>query len=506
MTANYYDIVVLGTQLGPLFAGTLLAKRGFRVLFLSQDDHPPTYEIAGSIWPRAPFAFTAAQSPAARRIFAELALHQTFRRKARSHDPAFQVVLPDHRVDVAQEDADLDREIEREFPEVRRPVEDFHRNVALLGHEFDHIASRDLVWPPETFFERREFSRATLSHIASRDPFAEFPDKHPFRLVAHAPLRFADAMDPDTMTPLRLMRHYNAWRKGAATLEGGETAIREMLLDKVRTHSGDVRERDRADALLLKRGAIAGVRIAGSAEEIGCGFVVFGGDLAKLMRLVPDRTVYEQLFEKTGEPQPRWYRYTLNVRVRAEGVPNGMARDVFFVREPRGSLSAENCLHIQAGETDENGHRLLTVEALLPRRSVEDTLGYVGGVREKVFASLAEVVPFLGRHTLAIDSPHDGRPLQDIANGRDVHPADPWARGSQTMQAVHSYPVPVAMGTAALPVRMPIKRLLLCNSQVVPGLGMEGLMMTAWSVARVVTRSDRRKAWMRGRLWTKVEI
>ena len=30
--------------------------------------------------------------------------------------------------------------------------------------------------------------------------------------------------------------------------------------------------------------------------------------------------------------------------------------------------------------------------------------------------------------------------------------------------------------------------------------------LTSLSVARIVTRSDRKKAWMRGRLWTKVEI
>lgn len=506
MTANFYDVIVLGTQLGPLIAGTLLAKRGFRVLLVAQDDLPTTYELGGITWPRAPFTFTAAGSPSARRIFAELALHQVFRRRATTHDPAFQVVQPNHRVDVALEDADLDREIEREFPEVRRPVEDFHRSIAHLTQDVDRIAGRDLVWPPETFFERREFARATVSRVAIRDPFAEFPDKHPFRLIAHAPARFSDGIDPDHMTPLRLMRLYGAWRKGAAVLEGGESALRQMLIEKLRTHSGELRERDRADALIQKRGVVTGVRIAGSGEELGCGFVVGGGDIAKLLRLLPDRTPFEELFEKTGEPQPRWYRYTLNVLVRAEGIPMGMARDVFFIRDPRQPLSAENIMHVQVDPADAHGRRLMCVEVLLPRRAVEDTMNYIDGVREKVFAALADLVPFLGRHVLAIDSPHDGRPMQDIEHAANIAPAEPWTRGMHTMQAIHAYPVPTTMGTCALPVRTPIKRLLICNTQVVPGLGMEGLMLAAWSVARIVTRADRKKAWMRGRLWTKVEI
>ncbi len=53
--------------------------------------------------------------------------------------------------------------------------------------------------------------------------------------------------------------------------------------------------------------------------------------------------------------------------------------------------------------------------------------------------------------------------------------------------------------------RRPNRKLLRCNGQVVPALGDEGAFLTAWSVARLVTKSDRRKEWMRRGLWTKVE-
>jgi hypothetical protein len=62
------------------------------------------------------------------------------------------------------------------------------------------------------------------------------------------------------------------------------------------------------------------------------------------------------------------------------------------------------------------------------------------------------------------------------------------------------------LGLCALPIRTPIKRLLLCNSQVVPGLGSEGQLMAACSVARVITWADRGRSWMRRRLWAKVEM
>lgn len=74
------------------------------------------------------------------------------------------------------------------------------------------------------------------------------------------------------------------------------------------------------------------------------------------------------------------------------------------------------------------------------------------------------------------------------------------------MEPLHGYPVKGALGVCAMPVRLPVRRLLLCNPQVVPGLGLEGTLLSAWSTARVITRTDRKKEWMRRGLWTKVEL
>ncbi len=511
MTGNFYDVVLLGTELGPLLAGALLAKRGFRVLLVGQDDRGPTYEIAGRALPRAPYAFLGASSPVARRVLAELALHQLFRRHATTMDPPLQVALPDHRIDLALDDAELEREVAREFPEVERPVGDLHRNAARVSAELDRLLERDLVWPPETFFERREMARASqhlpfAKESERRDPFAEFPDGHPFRLIVGTPVRFADGMDPDHSTALRTLRHYHNWLRGSAMLDGGEEFLRKLIQDRIRTHSGELRPRDRADGIVVKRGTAVGVRLAGSDEEIGCSFVVAGSDLSSVLPLLPDRRPFELLFERIGEPQARYFRYTLNLVVRAEAVPVGMARDVFFVRDPRRPLWAENMLHVQADATQPDGTRLLTVEALLPRRNIEDVPGYVEGVRERVFASLGDLVPFLGKHVELVDSPHDGRDAQDLENQCDRPASDPWSRGPSTMVALNGFPVTSALGVCAMPVRTPVKRLLLCNRQVAPGLGAEGAFVTAWSVARVVTRADRKKEWMRRGLWTKVEI
>lgn len=511
MTSNYFDVVFLGARLGSLLSAALLAKRGFRVLVLGQDHLPPSYEIDGCVLPRSPFTFLAAHSPVARRAFSELALHQLFRRRAVAMDPAYQIALPGHRFDLALEPALLDREIEREFPEIKRPIEDYHRLVARISGEFDRLVERDLVWPPESFFERREFARASAHQSFDRngegpDPFNELPEGHPFRLATRAPTMFGTGLDPEQLNLLANVRLSAAWLGGAARLEGGASWLEETLIAKIHTYSGEVRLRERAERILVRRNTVVGIRIAGTLEEIGCGSVVAASDLNTLRRLLADRAPLEELLERIGEPQARYYRYTLNVGMAAEGVPVGMARDVFFVRDEKRPLHGENLLHLEAHPTDAAGRRLLCVEALLPRSRLEEEPGFLETMRERLLASLADVVPFLGRHIVFVDSPHDGRDYQSIPDKRLVSPAEPWTRGPNTMPVLYSHPVRSALGLAALPLRTPIKRLLLCSDQVMPALGMEGTLLAAWSAARLVTKTMKKKDWMRRGLWTKAEL
>jgi phytoene dehydrogenase-like protein len=511
MKASFFDVVVVGARLGSLVAGALLARRGFRVLVLGHTHRPATYEVNGVSLPRESFHFLAAQSPVARRIFSELALQPLFRRHATALDPSLQIALPGHRFDLPLDDNHLEREIEREFPEVKRPVDDFHRFVHAVGAQLDRLLERDMVWPPETFLERREFARASAHQPFDRsgngrDPLGELPDDHPFRTAVRAPVALTTGEDPEQSSHLSMVRLYGAWLRGAASVDGDYAWLESALFSRIEAHSGQVRLREKAERILLRRNAPHGVRLAGSGEEIGCSFVVAGCDLSEVLELVPDRTPFEALFERRGEPQPRYYRYALNLLLAAEGVPEGMGRHVVIVRDRSRPLHDDNAVLVTTHAPDDEGRRLLRLEMLLPRQAMEGGHHPVATARERLLASAGQVVPFLGRHVMLVDSPHDGRDVQDMMGKKTIPAPAPWDRGPATMPVLYRYPTRAALGLGGLPVRTPIRRLLLCNEQVVPGLGMEGSLLAAWSAARVVQKSDRQKAWMRRGRFSRAEM
>ena len=531
MNRRHYDAIFVGSALEPLTAAALLAKRGFRVLVIGQGELSPSYTIGGRTFPRSAHTFLAAHSPLARRVFAELAMGQAFRRRAHAIDPSFQVITPKMRMDVTTSSDALHRELAREMGEVSRVVHDFHDLTERACSDLDRVMLRDLRWPPESFFERREFARATAHQTFDRRGggmhlFGELPEPHAFRTTAHAPVAFGSHADAEQLTELARVRLYTAWHRGAAKLDGGEAWLVSALLAKLETYGGDHRPDAKVAQVLLRRNRAVGVELATTGEAIGAGFVIHGGPLDTLHRLVPSASL-RPLFERYGEPSPRYFRYTLNVVLDASAVPVGMSRDVFVVRDPARPLVAENFLRIDAhpfpaaphsaeasgaaeslapSSGDPTTDRLLTCEVLLERRMVEGAGQHLASMRERVLGALGEVVPFLGDHVRCVDSPHDGRELQDLQLRRQVPPREPWGRGPHSMSAVYAFPRMGPLGLSALPARTPIKRLLLCNRQLAPSLGQEGSFLAAVGAARLVTRSDRSRERTRRGLWAQPEL
>src|SRR5207244_3945966 len=105
---SFYDVVVLGDELAGAIAAAHLARRGFRVLVVCslpvERDTLGPYHL-----PRAPLALTGLEAPALKRLLNDLSLLQLLRRRVEPNHPAFQLLLPDHRLDVSLDD--LPREL-----------------------------------------------------------------------------------------------------------------------------------------------------------------------------------------------------------------------------------------------------------------------------------------------------------------------------------------------------------------------------------------------------------
>lgn len=511
-TSKHYDVVVLGADLGALAAAALLARRSWRVLVLGNGARKPTYTYDGLVLARRPFTFLAASSPAWTRVLVELAQSQTFRRRLAPLDPMLQVLGPDLRLDLPPDQQLFAREIDREFPAVRRVVDDLYAELARTNAAADGAFERDAVWPPGGFWERRETNQVmkTLPYLDGSDFLAEFPRDHSFREVVSVPAEFATDL-AEGLPSFATARLHGAWTRGVHRLAGGEDELTDFLLERIRAHGGETRMSDRASALAHKGGKVRGVHVDDDETPIGVTFLVSDQPSAALLDLA-------RSFD--GEPDERMpaidtgdQRFVVSIVVRPEALPVPLATESFLLPKGKGRR-----VHLQRSPLAAPGTALLVAESLVD--------GGVGSARESILATVLEMLPFLEKHLLVVDSPHDGLPLWDF---RRPSPADPrvgpaqWELRAQLVDrariragggSLEAEPMIVRHrvsptgfgGLAGEPIRTALGNAFLTGRTVLPALGQEGQLLAAWGVARIITRTDRRKEKMLREMWSKVEL
>ena len=513
--SKHYDVVVLGAGIGALSAAALLARRSWRVLVLGQGYKPAEYAWSGFPLARRAFTFLAGPSPAWERIVVELAQSQAFRRHVRALDPKLQVFSPRRRFEVPTDPQLFARELDREFPEVRRVVDQLYAELSRTDQLVDAAFAADVVWPPGTFWERRETTRvaARLPRLRddAKDLLADFAREHPYRAVVETPARFAGALGTE-LPPFAVARLHGAWTRGVLELARGEAELTEFLVDRVRAHGGEVKLRERASHVAVRRGRVSGVRIPGDLDMTGVQFVVTDLTSTELLELASDFRPSRRALDARPALSVEASRFVTSFVVRDEGIPSPLGVEAFLLP------AAGPSIHLQKSPAPSPlaGTTLLVAETLVSTKTAvrEDELRRL---RAEVARAVQSFLPYVERHYLVVDSPHDGLPLWDYRSGKRVLVdrielrAAGGSREGETMDPLFRVDEPFGGGrslggVAGEPIRFPIGGVFGVGRSVLPALGQEGELLAAWGAARTITRTDRRKEKMRREMWSKVEL
>ena len=517
MTEKHYDVVVLGRSLGALVAAALLARRDFRVLVIGQGARPPTYRFERHVLRRHAFRLRAASSPVFRRVLSELAQTQAFRRRAQALDPMLSLLLPSQRMELPPDPELFARELEREMKDAQRPIEDFHAMLAKLHEAADAAFDRDATWPPGGFWERRETNRlaASLPYLRGEgvtDLPLDLPASHPFRMVVRTLTRFASDLASELPAFAR-GRLYGSYLRGSLAFGRGQDELEELLLERIVGHGGVLRLDDRVSRIGLRGGAVANVAVEGDMAPTSATFVVTDQTGAELAELSGGEGISPRTHREWPRMERAAGRFVMSIVVRSAGLPQPLGREALILpsldeRWPPLYLVRLDPARMPEAPPETALESLLVVEMLLPLTKPGPVA--LGEAREYVLRTLSRVFPFVERHLVAADSPHDGRPAWKWEDGRCVEVDRFLLQGASTraepMQPQFAMASPGWMGLGGEPVRGPIPRTFLVGGSVLPALGQEGQILAACSAARIITRSDRHKERIRKAMWSRVEI
>jgi phytoene dehydrogenase-like protein len=520
VTSKHFDVIVLGRSIGALTAAALLARRNFTVLVLGQGERGPSYRLDDHVLIRRSFTLLGATSPIFRKVTVELAQSQTWKRRVVPLSPMLQILSPRRRFDIPPDMVLFGREIDRELPEIRRLVEDLYAELARVNGAADEAFENDAVWPPGTFWERRETGRyASLLPHARAEPdadlLAEFPTAHPFRQVLSSSVAFA--CDLSTFPPpFAVARLHGAWTRGVFALPRGEEELEEILVDRILAHGGLCLFDDRASSIRLRGGVASAVKIDGDEDATGAGFVIADGTGEDVASLAGGEGIHKRAQREWPRVTSSVGRFVVSLIVRREGLPEPLGAECLLLpgerstARPLGSARARllqrPSIHLQRARQAGPGEELLVAEMLLHDRGPPD----LGEARQAVLDVLLDELPFLERHLVVVDSVHDGLPVWVYEGQRrrsvDRAALKGAALGTEPMVRKLEVDPPGYLGVGGEPIRGPVSRSLLVGRSVLPGLGQEGQLLASWGAARLVTRSDRQKERMRRDMWSRIEL
>ena len=477
MPSNSYDLVVLGDDLAALVCATLCARRGMRTLILG-DDRPARYNLGPHKLPIEPMLWPVGAGSPAERVLKELHGELALRRKFREPRIAAQIVAPDFRVDLGADR--IGGELARELGATSDAMLARWQKGSEVARLFDPILAGEHAFPGVGFFEKREVAKladqlgdaaAAWWTDAETDPSAAI-----WRGLAAIALRHP------APPPAAAARALDAWFAGPPALRGDGDAIRELLVEKLTTAGGEVRSGIVAEAN-VSWSKLSSLVLA-NGDEIGAGQVVASRSPQQLLDLLGKKAP-KRLSELAEGMTIVGYRYTLNIVLDEAGLPEHMAPTVAMIGAPDKAPAGDAAFSIHLGDADDAGRVVVTIAAVLPSDGAlepDRLIAKCMALRAGLWRRLGEVMPFFEKHLVLAHSPFEATPPQ-VPGGRgsyDVPRNLPLA-----MTPVWKGTQPATADTGALSYVSGLKNLTLTGDQILPALGVEGVLAAGWSAAKV---------------------
>jgi hypothetical protein len=481
-TTNYYDLIVLGDDIAGLVAAALVARRGKRVLVMPHGYPDGTYKFAGRSLTLDTAPVVHLTTPPVRRVFHELGLLQLVRRQP-NHEPLLHVVAGEHRLDLEPDDRNFAEEVAREWP--TDPVEDAwalqRRWTEATEEVLSSLLGSDGALSSEGFWGRRYLSRIEAQLPGPEvDPLEPLALDHPMRRIARVCEPWLQHLSPTQLGTAASLRLCGLWGTGASEFPPGQQRLRELLLQRVALHSGEIKRDLRAGEVLFRRGRVVGITLLGKHDRYGCDHLIVASDPR---RFIEGALPAEQLPRPLGTTLDSTYavarRFVMHVELHERGLSPAIAGMVLCVPPAETAQHGIGAQYIRLHDRQAEMRRI-SITRIIPADGNIDTL------RETTLGELDEagVLPFCHRHIHWVHSPHDGRDATDAKGAAiDRFPIGGMKAAMECLYGIQGAPT---LGVGLLPHQSGIKGLHFASRLTLAGLGLEGEFVTGTAVASLI--------------------
>jgi phytoene dehydrogenase-like protein len=481
-----YDVIVIGSDLSSFIAALLSARYGRKTLLIDEcglGDCLSFSDFTFNIDPLPWSGFGSGQMFT--KLLSELNIPLPDPAKISPLNPAFQAVLPEHRIDFFIDREALVHDISREYPEEGKQIQNLYQSITKVCDTLEKAIRVFLESEDPSMKERMQnwldlpFTAGDIWRLSQKlRGLEKLPS---LGLLFDSELTLFSNQHVNHDKPLSSAYLLSLPWRGLYYLFGGK----HLLIGQLRKRYEELRGESLAGCSITS--IRAGTKIEVDIKPKGKPISVVGQELVisakspALPGLLDGDKKFSKLTRRFRRVESVQYPFTLHLGVDNRGLPDRMSEYVILVSDDQagGSMETGPFLFLESSVADDTGlaprgKRTLTATAFLARspRDLDD--GELKSIGERMLKTLEHFLPFL-RESLA---------FMDMERSIEVsrqyqHIVNPRYRFSG-----HWLP-----GLATLPIKTPLRNVLITGGITFAGLGFEGEVLSGMKAGYLVAGS-----------------
>ncbi|RME44569.1 MAG: hypothetical protein D6795_17760 [Deltaproteobacteria bacterium] len=486
-----FDVMIVGSNIGGLLTGAILAKYGFNLLWIPLPEDVPVFSKGAYLFPlENPAISGCGKGEILEVALQELGLARDEKRRFHRVVPPVQIVTPRYRIELPGERSALAAALAPLLPSHDRPaLEPFFETVERIAGFTNALALSGATIPPQSLSERLRFDKEARSLSGRFSLEAEFGSFEELVTASHfrpETVRFLEMFL--TAWGYRLPKESSAYTaahllsiplRGFYYLEGGDLVfLRQLLEGRIRALHGQIEMEfpfERIEKIEFSRKE---ARIQAGEKSFAGRLLLWNTALPRLLPFLPEKTRRSRFGEKIERLEPALLRFTLLVGMRSQGIPVGMWHRILLqaaagqIDPALGTLYLTLHPLIEGGERDERIVILAT--AFLPLGEGKIVAGEIAPKLERIAKGILDIL-------------HDVIPfLDDFIEVESTEASvRHFSEGAQRGQGiVFSTSTAGRLGLSCFSNRTPLQSLLVTGPEIFPGLGFEGEILAGWNATR----------------------
>jgi phytoene dehydrogenase-like protein len=399
-----YDTIILGRDLSSLIAALFSVREGRKTVLVMEGNPEMGYREAGYSFPFDP------------RPLSGLADRQIFPLFIRSllpadedicpdqpMNPAFQVILSGHRVDIFLDRERLINDLIREFPGQGQEINRFYRAVSKAGGMVERWIAEDEAGRTEGVGGiLRRLARLPAAVVGRSSLIIRGNGKdNAFRRVVEAQLNFLSHLELDGGPfPLSAAYLLSLPMRGLFYPNGGAAAWMSRLRRAFTEHGGVLMDGSSVIRVETEPEIAVDLECESSSSTLRGRKLIVSAQWEKLEFLLSSRKVLPGAARRLASIHPVAYPFCLHMGVHEEGLPESMASHVVVVRDGTGKVTNRDLVFLQTslpGETDSApvGRRAISATVYLADSPLRLGDQELKDAAMGIIDSLEEFLPFL---------------------------------------------------------------------------------------------------------------